>query len=208
MDTNNISTTYANLGITPKAGGVARIDTRESAGNSSAGKSQLNRSGGGNPLAGSVLQTMGQLGVNLPQQPAGKPTPSETSLSTSTGGGSVKQALHSFMHDLYQASRSSTAGGASPQPEAKKSQGASYEGLASKLQGLAQQAGSGNGNEALGKLKTSFDNLVKELSSSATSQSSASAAKTPTLQEFLQKLSGNLPDGGQSPLGSLVNTAA
>lgn len=208
MDTNNISSTYANLGSAPKVSGVARIDTRENAVNSSAAKPQLNRSGAGNPLAGAVLQTLGQLGVNVPPPPVGKSASTETGSTIAANGGNVKQALHSFMHDLYQASRGSTAGGATPQPEAKKAQGASYEGLASKLQGLAQQAGSGNGNEALDKLKTAFDGLVKELGSSAAGQNSVGTAKNPTLQEFLQKLSGSLPDGGQSPLGSLVNTAA
>jgi len=219
MNTSSISSSYAYSGVQLNVAGVQQPKARDSDGDQDGSSSRVSREGGGHGMLGAVFQALGQMGLN---QSATKPTTSQaasssTSLSQTSGGGDVKQALHSFMHDLFQAMRGSDSSASSASgvsTPGNTASGKSYGDLASKFQELMQQLNSGGGSDALGKLKSSFDNLVKALGNGSTSGnptvsgSSSATSNAPNLQDFLQKVSKNLQGGGISPVGSLVSTAA
>jgi hypothetical protein len=123
----------------------------------------------------------------------------------------ILQALHSFLHDLFQAAHSADSSGkagSTANAAGNSSAGKRYGELASKIDGLAQQLNSGSGSDTSNKLKSSFDNLVKALNNGSTSGKTSTAGNAPNLQDFLHELSRNLQGGALNPLGSLVSTAA
>lgn len=177
---------------------------------------RVGRGSGGNGVLGAVFQALGRLGLSATAQSpsanksatAQAAAPSATSAS---GGGDVKQALHSFLHDLFQATHSADSSGKSGSTTAaagNSSAAKHYGELASKLDGLAQQLNSGSGSDTSNKLKSSFDNLVKALNNGSTSGKTSTAGNAPNLQDFLHELSRNLQGGALNPVGSLVSTAA
>lgn len=216
MNTSAISSSYTNVLAQSGVTGVARVNARDNDGDKDGGKERAGRSDGGQGVLSAVVRTLGQLGINVPSQPAGKSAPpSATTASTTqappSSGNEAKQALHAFMNDLFQATKPSASPAKTeqnPNSATATAPGKTYGGLAPKLQGLMQQLNSGASSEALSKLQSSFDNLAKTLGNASTNSGSAATAATPKLQDFLQKLSQNLPGGGVSPVGSLVSTVA
>ncbi|MBS4097259.1 MAG: hypothetical protein KGZ83_10545 [Sulfuricella sp.] len=216
MNTNAISSSYTGVLAQSSVTGVQRVNSRDSDGDKDGDKGRTGRSGGGQGVLNAVTQTLGQLGINVPAQPAGKPAATPASGASSTLGqasstSDAKQALHTFMNDLFQATKQSTSSSTAeqnPNSSVATTPSKSYGGLAPKLQGLMQQLNSGSSSDVLNKLQASFDNLVKTQGNASSSSSTTASSATPKLQDFLQKLSQNLAGGGISPVGSLVSTVA
>lgn len=216
MNTNVISSAYAYSGVQSNVAGSLRPTKPHDSGEtrSNDGSHRL-RGGGEEGVVGAVFQALGRLGLNVPAPSSAKPATSQSSSASQpgaagatsvSGGGDVKQALHSFMHDVLQAARTTDASGKTG--SSASAAGKRYGELAGKLDSLAQQLNSGGGSDALNSLKSSFNNLVKSLDNSSSSGKTSTAGKAPDLQAFLHELSRNLQGGSQNPLGSFISTAA
>jgi hypothetical protein len=199
-------------------------------------------------FANAVTSALSALGLSLPAQtaPANSTTapassgttpatattaPASTqSVDSNANKSDVQQALHGFMHSLYQALRSGenrrSEGGREGERE---NEGASREvgqgrdsyrnDLASRVQNLVQNlSAEGTGSSKIDNLKTAFTNLVQALQAGNTSSPPATTpapttdtttpAKAPDLQAFLQNFLKNLQGGSTpvSPVGGTVNT--
>jgi hypothetical protein len=216
MNMSVISSAYAYSGVQPNVTGSQQsVKSRDSDGDQDGSSSSVSR-GGGNGVLGAVFQALGQLGLNVPaqsasQSAASQATSSSTSSSQAASSGDVKQALQSFMHDLFQAMRGSGSSGntaSNASTASNSSAGNRYGELASKLEGLAQQLNTSSGSGTLNNLQSSFNNLVKALGNGSNSGNAQAASNAPTLQGFLQNLSQGLQGGSLNPVGSLVSTAA
>lgn len=216
MNTSVISSTYAYSGVQSNVAGSQSPTKPHDSGEtrSNDGAHRL-RGGGEEGVVGAVFQALGRLGLNIPAPSSAKPATSQSSstsqpgaagATSASGGGDVKQALHSFMHDVLQAARATDASGKTSL--SASATGRRYGELAGKLDSLAQQLNSGGGSDALNSLKSSFNNLVKSLDNGSTSGKAATAGKAPDLQDFLHEVSRNLQGGSQNLVGSLVSTAA
>jgi hypothetical protein len=133
----------------------------------------------------------------------------------------VEKALHQFLHDLFKAAKAQDGGssqsGQSGGEHEHHHREHGYGSLASGLQGLIDKL-SGTGTAAtpaattpttpkkdpLSKLTTDFQNLLKAFGAGA----SSTAAKAPTLVDFLKQLETKLGGQPQAPVGSLVSTTA
>lgn len=192
MNTDAISATYGNIAALQESRAIQPGGSRERPRESSTTHPPR---GAGNPLAGAVFQAFAQSGVKLPSPSAQAPAQTQTGQS----GASVGQAMHSFMHELFQAAKGE-------QTTSTGSTGKSYQGLADRLSSLAGKVQNGTGGESAGKLQASFDNLLNTVAQNAPTQQNNNA--TPTLQDFLKNLGNVLQGAGGSAVGSLVSTAA
>jgi hypothetical protein len=204
---------------TPLQGTDADGDHDGSVGRASGG----HRAHGGGAFMKSVLQALGQSGVDTGDQ------------SSSNSG--VSQALHAFMHSLFGALHAMTAsqsGGASGSDPVSAVTGSSsgsgavdsdgdhdgsgqaagvasgYGSPSTRLQSLIQALGDGQGgtqSPAVAELQSAFQNLVTAMNGN----SQAANGTSPTLQSFLRNL---LPDLNTQPslqsaaVGGMANTTA
>jgi hypothetical protein len=138
-------------------------------------------------------------------------TVSATSAAPNTTAADVRQALHSFLHDLRQAlkysadlrqaSSYSDDGGSGLKTVGRNGYGRFTDNLQSLITALSDSAGSVSGKYK--ELQDSFDSLMSVLGTAAN-------GKKPTLLEFLNKLAGNgessTPVSGGA--GSIVSATA
>ena len=189
------------------------------------------RAGGdnGRQVFDAVAQALNSAGLSLPPPPPQGSAPAGDAGQGLGQGGSqaasdVGQALHTFMHDLFKALKSSDAGAAQQNPRSGDSDGdadgnkgpdraAAYGGdLASKVQGLVESL-SGSGGSAppanTDSLNSAFKDLVKVLEKNGGGDASG-AASSVTLQSFLQSFQQNIQAGGgvAGPVGGAVNELA
>ena len=188
-----------------------------------------------------VSSALSALGLSLPAQqtppsqaatPATPATPATQPTSATPGSSSTdnavqprneaRQALHSFMHDLYKALKSQGENrGREDRQGVEKSDDDASRGvrrgsesyrndLASRVQDLVQQlSASDSGSPRTDALQSSFTKLVQTLQPAASTDTST-PAKAPDLQAFLQNFLKNLQGGSTpvSPIGVAVNTQA
>jgi hypothetical protein len=165
-----------------------------------------------------VIQTLQSLGLSFPGANANSTSPVDSSgsngdavQSNSSPSNNVRQALHTFLHDLHQALNQ---GGVQQQSSATDSDGDNdnssssssgvqngYSNISTKLQSLIGSLSNNSGNNSA--LKTDFTNLVNALGGSSSSSS-------PNLQDFLNIMASNasisnLPQNG---LGAILTTKA
>ena len=194
---------------------------------------------GGGGLMQEVMQTLNQLGLGPTAAPsssstlAGQDTSGSGGSTATTGVADVGQAMHAFMHDLFQTlNQSSVAGattgaaatgaGSDGDGDGSGSQGAGaagpYANFTQQLGALIQNLNSGTGATATqgtgSDLNAAFQNLVQALDANGGSSASASNANSNqqvSLQAFLQDLMQNLQsNGNQSPssVGGTLSSAA
>jgi hypothetical protein len=198
------------------------------------GGSQASGARRGGELFKAMLQTLGQLGFNVPkgkgEPPATESQANDAANAAAASQQNVGQAVNAFMHSLFQTLGAAGAGNAQPRPEAGAQSGGGNDGNAA----VSSRAG-----KAYGDLQAGLQNLVQSLSSSATSSATTSASSTaaapselqtafenlskalqagantgsskmPDLQSFLQSLQQNLQNAGSQldSSGNLVNTQA
>ena len=185
-----------------------------------------------------VSSALSALGLSLPAQQtppsqAATPATPATPPTTATAGTSsadnavqprneARQALHSFMHDLFKALKShgENRGGEDAQGAERSRENSSREvrhgresyrnDLASRVQDLVQQlSASDSSSTRTDALQSSFTKLVQTLQPAASTDAST-PAKAPDLQAFLQNFLKNLQGGSTpvSPIGVAVNTQA
>ncbi len=181
---------------------------------------------GAHKLSGAVVETLKSLGLTVPAQNKQKAaeTDGDSKPQDNPGkSGDVQQALHTFMHTLYQAlGPQGNKSGATP-PDSKENDDRAndsapppppgrqaYAGdLGSKIQNLVQGLSSGDskGTGAADNLKSAFNNLVQTLQKSDESAPKAEN-QHPDLQTFLQNFAKTVQANGAavSPLGGTVNT--
>lgn len=189
-------------------GGDTDGDNDSSVGGVSGGH---HKHGGGGAFMKSVLQALGQSGINLGDQ--------------SSPSSDVSQAMHAFMHALFGAMHVMNGSQASGTAESAQASGATgnsegngqtggvasgYSSPATTLQNLIQTLGSGQDgapNPAVVDLQNAFQNLLTAVNRTAPTANGSS----PTLQSFLQNL---LPDLStqqnlhSAAVGNLANTSA
>ena len=213
----------------PQAAGNASVSGTGSDGDGDgSGAGGAGRISGGQPqgLMQDIMQTFNQLGLATANS-AG--TGNSGAAATSNNG--VHQAMHSFMHSLFQALQQSGASGqssASGQDSdgdndgsggtATASAGGGYGDMVTKLQNLLQSlngnsttsSGSGTSqNGALSTLSSSFQNLVQArgTSNNGASENSGVTLKT-FLQDMVQNLGNSKSSGMLQPAGNIVRTVA
>lgn len=169
--------------------------------------------GRGGKLLQAVVQTLNQLGLTAKGQIAvasvggaqDTATHTDTNSSASQNGQNVAQALHAFMHSLFQALGSGpqqTSGiESASNSDANKATGAissestPYGSLSVRLQSLA------NGNPSSSNstdLASSYQNLVQALGGTVGSGTDTQSS----LQTFLQDLAKNVQNAGGSLSGT------
>jgi hypothetical protein len=189
------------------------------------------RGSGRGQFASAIFQALSQAGINLPgtsgAAAGGNTTPGQDSNnSTQPGAGNpVQDALHAFMHSLFQALNQS---GAAQNTNQSQSGGGDSDGdndaskagstgavhhrhhggaqqFAADAQQLLQSLASGNtaGNSATSSLDASFQNLLQ-----AVGNSSAGGSTPPTLQSFVQSLVNDLGGSAPQPSGNIVQSQA
>lgn len=165
-----------------------------------------------------VLQSLQNLGLNFPNTNAGQTTATNSSgtdsQNTSASATDVRQALHTFLHDLHQALQQSTnttqqttasTGTGTDSDGDNDNSGASssgtsngYSNFATNLQNLISSLNNGSGTQSA--LQSDFSNLVTALGGSSSNVK---------LQDFLTQMENNLGATSQpSATGSLLTTQA
>lgn len=166
------------------------------------------RGGGGHRIGGAIGEALQQLGLNLPPPPQAANAASGAPPAGATqapGTSDVGQAFHEFAHTLFQALRSQSQGQDLGEGSGQAGQSRLEQSVQSLLQKISGTAGADNGGN-LSDLTDAFNNLVKALGGTATTDGSGSA---PTLQAFLEKFQQDLQSGGNvSTSGLKVNTSA
>lgn len=222
---NDISSLSSSL-YTPQVSGqspIAGVSGQDADGDNDGG-SGVRRGGGRGEFASAVFQALSQAGITLP-------TPGSSTGGSASGGqdsdgdndsgaqsassSSAQQALHAFMHSLFQAlnqtgaaqssSVSNNDGSQSGSSGAVHHHAGNRQQFAADAQQLLQSltSGSRTGNPASSSLESSFQNLLQALGTSPTSGSAQ-----PTLQSFLQSLVQNLGGSAPQPSGNLVQAQA
>jgi hypothetical protein len=178
--------------------------------------------GASQPLLSSTMQSLQQVVDSSAVGTAAASTTDPAAAATIAASPTVAQDLSAFMHSLFQALQpGGSAGGAGTAAAASATGSASaaggvgqYQGsLASSLQTLIQQVGSGGATTpAISNLKSSFNSLMQGVggstASTAAAGGAASASSTASLQSVLGNMLQNLQTNGlQMPnlSGSRVN---
>jgi hypothetical protein len=188
-------------------------------------------------MLNAVAQTLSQLGIGALSPGAVPPATSSQAASTgndkesaaSGSGQNVAEALHNFMHSLFQ-TLGASGGGATQAPAGSDSDGdkdgnspsplaasgaKGYGDLANRLQNLIQSlsgsassgASAGGATGSASSLNSAFESLKQALQGNADN----GAANAASLQTFLKTLAQNIQGSGSSTLvgaGNVVNTSA
>ena len=238
MNVSNVGSPITGSSVQSAASptGSARADRD---GDNDGGKRVQGGRQGGGQMFDAVVQTLSQLGIGtVAARPAPPATPVQATATNNDGESAAAgkdqnagQALHSFMHALFQAlgqgggtapaaqgqagadSDADNDGNASATGTANGSTG--YSDLATRLENLVQPlsgtSASGSANDAgsasdpLSELKKSFENLAQAL------QGSGATSNAADLQAFLKTLAQNIQNSGAGVLrgsGNVVNTTA
>ncbi|HEY8094859.1 MAG TPA: hypothetical protein VIE65_02040 [Methylobacter sp.] len=216
MDISGISS-LSRLYSTQKTGSVSVPTKNDRDGDNDS--SRVSGKGGG-AFMQDVMQSLQSLGLNFSGANAnGTPSASSVdsgqSTSSSPSTSNVGPALHTFLHDLHQALHQS--GSTQQQASATDTDGDNdnsgsstsgvqngYSNFASNLQGLIGSLNNTSGtNGTNNTLQTDFSNLVNALGGS-------SSSSTPTLQDFLKQMTGNVGNNSssQNGIGSILSIKA
>jgi hypothetical protein len=240
----NISAVGGSLNITTQSGGTFGAGKTERNGDSAGGERvRPGGRGAGGPVLDAVVQTLNQLGLGTVSTSA--PPPVSASAGTganndvesapSSTGQSVGEALHGFMHALFQALGPGGAGGSGgppprggppqgenggdapkgPPPPDAANNGRGYGDLATRLESLIQSLG-GTSSESDSTTATGGDSdatsaldAAFQNLKSALQGSNDSAQSGTDLQTFLKALEENLGSGrgGLASTGNVINTS-
>jgi hypothetical protein len=221
---------YSSIGGTQIAGGPAGPDIdNDHDGGRTAGAHNHH---GGHAFMNAIFQALGQLGLTSPTQGATTPNSSDVDSDGDNDHGAghaqlnpaAKQALHAFMHDVFQALKTdpasaSTTGTATSPTDGTTVQQAYSGDMNSRLSSLIASL-NGNSSSAGGatdQLKSDFSKLVQALRGGSTTGATSNTVTTATstssplsLQSFLQTvvqdLSANAANSNAT--GNIVDHAA
>lgn len=232
MDVSNLSSvlsTTVQRAETTNRAAAGRVERERE--EDPAGRPQGPRRGG--QLFKALAQTLSELGFGAPGDkgapPATASQANDAESAAANSGQNAGQALHGFMHALFQA-LGATGGNNAPAaprnaPDSPDTQGEratavgersrrAYGDIESRLQNLVQSLASSSTPATASDvavtensaLETSFQNLTTALQA----ESATGSARMPDLQSFLQKLQQNLLNAGSrlDSSGNLVNTIA
>ncbi|MEN2425732.1 hypothetical protein [Chromobacterium vaccinii] len=167
-------------------------------------------SGGGQSAGGfgqSVMLALQMSGINVSaSSAAGESGPGAVGgASGETLAGAAQQALHTFVHAVYQAVQAESFSSGDP-GGGLGSPSDGYGAFQDNLQKLLQDVGNGVQSSATQNLASAFRDLQHSLGGSA----AASMSRQGSLHDFLQNLVTlqNSPLNSSGALGSLVNTSA
>lgn len=173
------------------------------------------------PFPQAVQQTLRDLGLTAGTTSSGsvlagrRDRTGETATSASAGSQASAQDTHRLMHDLLQAIHyeQSTAAYSTDKSAGATSQDSYANSFNAGLQSVIKQvkdnpdAMSGNANSALLAVKADYRKLVNDLRA----QTASTGTQYPSLQSFLESLSGALQsqsEASSTSVGGLINTSA